>query len=80
MYKFIYILIDFQEERKLFNKHIIPEIQEYCLRNNIDVEVIDLHLGVVDKQFSTADWQTFIGKEIERCKLQSYGPCFVVSL
>ena len=69
---------DFKEERTLLNKHIFPEISQYCLRNNIDLEFIDLHLGVTKEQLATVAWQEFFRSEIKRCKNNSYGPCFVV--
>ena len=69
---------DFREERKLFNKHILPEIREYCLRNKLDFEVTDLHLAVNEQDYTSEEWQKLYRREIDICRQKSIGPCFIV--
>ncbi|CAG2202121.1 unnamed protein product [Mytilus edulis] len=71
---------DMTVDRNYLMKNSVPKIRQYCLKKNLDFQIIDYRWGVRDEASIDHSTNDIVLEEVEICKLMSRGPYFVLFL
>ncbi|XP_064458388.1 protein qui-1-like [Ornithodoros turicata] len=68
---------DFEQERRVVQENVVPDLQRHCASLGVDVEVLDLQQSVTDPGLQLTASATL--RELEDCHASSLG-CFLICL
>ena len=63
---------DFNEERKILQTKVFPEIKKYCSSKKLNFQPIDLRWGVTEEASNDQKTLELCIEEVQNCKLQPY--------
>ena len=61
--------IDMEEERNILEKYILPQLQNFCEKNSINLTDIELRWGITEEQINDEKLLTICFEEIEKCNI-----------